>query len=285
VQASVVEIRTRGGGAGAGTIWRRDGVIVTNYHVVPRDRAEVTLATGQTLAGTVTARDRHNDLAVVAVEAHDLPAVAIGDARALRPGELVLAIGHPFGVRSALTIGVVHEAAPSGGLRFGPDSRRDLVQADVLLGPGNSGGPLTDARGTVVGINAMVHGGLALAVPSHLAERLVESPEGPPRLGVGVREVTLPPLQAALASQAGASAESAVLVLEVEPDGAAARAGVHLGDILLAIDGHPLADLPSLPEALAAQHDGEARLTLLRGTDVIATTAQPRRRGSVTRSN
>jgi serine protease Do len=278
VRAGVVEIRTRGGGAGAGTIWRADGVIVTNHHVVPRDRAQVTLADGRTLAGVVQARDPRNDLAVLSVEAHDLPAVTVGDPHALRTGELVLAVGHPFGVRGALTIGVVHQPLPAHGWQYGANGRRELVQADVLLGPGNSGGPLTDARGRVVGINAMVYGGLALAVPSHLAARLVDQPEGPPVLGVSVREVSLPPAQAARAGELDLAPDAAVLVLEVEAGSAADQAGILVGDVLLTLDGWPLAGVEALPAALAAHGPGEAWLRLLRGTTIRDFVVHPRSR-------
>jgi serine protease Do len=178
VRPSVVEVRLPGRGVGAGTIWSSDGTIVTNHHVVPGDRAEVRLADGRVFPAEVVARDPGNDLAVLRVPASDLPAAVIGDARGLRVGELVLAVGHPFGLRGAVSVGVVSEALPQG---TGPS--RELVRADVLLGPGNSGGPLTDGLGRVVGINAMVNGGLALAVPSHLVERLLARARAAPAQG------------------------------------------------------------------------------------------------------
>ena len=165
---SVVEMRA-GSGAGAGTIWRPDGLIVTNDHVVPFGRAEVRLADGRTTVGQVVARDPRNDLAVVQVGLGGLPTV---DVRrdAVRPGELVMAIGHPFGVRYAVALGIVATAA-----EIVQGFERPLLRAAVPIGPGNSGGPLVDAVGRVVGINAMVGGGLALAVPSALAEGLVRA--------------------------------------------------------------------------------------------------------------
>lgn len=165
---AVVEIRA-GSGIGAGTIWRPDGLIVTNHHVVPYGRAEIRLADGRTTIGAVLARDPRNDLAVMGVGLGGLAAV---NARPdpVRPGELVMAIGHPFGVRYAVALGIV---ATTAGLVTGFD--RPLIQADIPIGPGSSGGPLVDATGRVVGINAMVGGGLALAVPSELAERLVRA--------------------------------------------------------------------------------------------------------------
>jgi serine protease Do len=165
---SVVEVRA-GSGIGAGTIWQSDGLIVTNDHVVPYDRAEIGLADGRSAIGQIVARDSRNDLAVIGIGLNGLPAV---DARLIqvRPGELVMAIGHPFGVRYAVALGIV--SATMGAV---DGFERPLIRADVSIGPGNSGGPLVDALGQVVGINAMVGGGLALAVPSTLAEGLVRA--------------------------------------------------------------------------------------------------------------
>jgi serine protease Do len=168
VAPSVVEVQA-GHGVGAGTIWRSDGLIVTNDHVVPFGRAEIRLADGRTAIGQVVARDPGNDLAVIGVNLSGLLAV---DPRRdpVRPGELVMAIGHPFGVRHAVALGIVSTAA---GTVEGFE--RPLIRADVPIGPGNSGGPLVDALGRVVGINAMVGGGMALAVPAALAEGLVRA--------------------------------------------------------------------------------------------------------------
>lgn len=257
LRRSVVEVRPGGRGAGAGTIWRRDGAIVTNHHVAGGDHAEVILADGRSFRGTVTARDAENDLAVLSIPATNLPNVTIGDARTLRPGELVLAVGHPFGVKGTLTVGVVsnaHRPARRGGMG------RELVVADVRLGPGNSGGPLADAQGRVVGINAMVAGGLGLAVPSHLVERLLGA--GRPRLGVEVRDVELAPVQAAAAN----GARYGTLIAGVQPGSAAEAAGVTVGDILLAIDGRPTPNGEALADLLAARAGQLIRLTVLHGT-------------------
>ena len=137
VWASVVQVSTNGHGAGAGTIWRSDGVVVTNHHVAPGETATVTLADTRSYPARAIARDPANDLAVLKIDARDLPAVAVGDARALRPGEIVLAVGHPFGVKNAVTVGLVTEALRRG------ERGRELIQADVLLTLGGErlGGP------------------------------------------------------------------------------------------------------------------------------------------------
>lgn len=159
---------------GSGIIWGADGLIVTAAHVLlgggrASGTPAVRLGDGRVLRAAVLACDRHADLAVVHVDAHDLPAASIGDCERLRAGELVLAVGHPFGLVGAVVTGVVHAA--SG--RQAP-SESPWIQADLRLAPGHSGGPMADARGHVVGVNTMIAGGLALAVPSRIAGAVVE---------------------------------------------------------------------------------------------------------------
>jgi serine protease Do len=145
---------------GAGVIWHPDGLILTNAHVARGD-VSVVLSDGRAWPARLVARDPERDLAALVVDAYGLPAAVIGESRALRVGELVLAVGHPFGLARALSAGLVHAV----------DGR--VVQADLRLAPGNSGGPLADARGRVVGLNAMIVGGLAVAVPSEVARDFV----------------------------------------------------------------------------------------------------------------
>jgi serine protease Do len=139
-----------------------------------RAGALVVLPGGRRLPAALVAWDRHLDLAALRIEARDLPAATVGDPDRLRPGELVLAVGHPFGVPGAVVTGIVH-AAPARGR---PDGRR-WIQADLRLAPGNSGGPLADASGRVIGVNTMIAGGLALAVPSHVVQAFVMRSAGP----------------------------------------------------------------------------------------------------------
>lgn len=161
-----VEVRGRGRGVsrgasvGSGVIWHPDGLILTNAHVARGD-VSVALWDGRDYPARLVARDTGRDLAALVIHAADLPAAEIGDSSALRVGELVLAVGNPLGLVRALSAGLVHAAD------------RRLIQADLRLAPGNSGGPLADARGRVVGLNAMIVGGLAVAVPSREAQRFV----------------------------------------------------------------------------------------------------------------
>ena len=170
LRENTVELRSRGRASGSGVIWRSDGFIVTSAHVVggagpARPGAQVILADGRRFPAVLVAWDRELDLALLSVDAHDLPAAQVGDSDRLRAGELVLAVGHPFGLVGAVVTGVVH-AAPARGHHAGPR----WIQADLRLAPGNSGGPMADAGGRVVGVNAMIAGRLALAVPSRVVE-------------------------------------------------------------------------------------------------------------------
>jgi serine protease Do len=144
---------------GSGVVWAPERV-VTNAHVVARPRLMVRRADSASFDGLVVARDRHADLALLHVPGLGLPAADVGSADELRVGSLLVAVGHPFGVRGALTTGIVHAMGSIGR------GKRCWILGDLRLAPGNSGGPLADARGRVVGINAMIVGGLALAIPA-----------------------------------------------------------------------------------------------------------------------
>jgi serine protease Do len=171
VRRSLVEIKNGHGGVGAGTIWHPDGLIVTNAHVVGRRALKVALDDGRTLPARLLAHDAQLDLAALAVEATDLPTIELGRSKRLQPGQWVLALGHPWGVPGAATAGVVIGLGPHPE---GILPRRDLIQVNLPLRPGHSGGPLVDARGRLVGINAMMNGPeVGLAVPVHEAKRFL----------------------------------------------------------------------------------------------------------------
>jgi serine protease Do len=162
----------RGGHAGTGVVWHPDGLIVTNAHVATRGSYQVTLATGDQLEGEVIARDAKADLAAVAVPARGLHPAPLGEAAALRAGSLVLALGHPLGVANALALGIVHHVVrdASGDARW--------IAADIQLAPGNSGGPLVDATGRLVGINAMIVSGLGAAIPVDVVAKFLNTTVG-----------------------------------------------------------------------------------------------------------
>ena len=165
-RTSLVQVRNGSRRAGAGTIWHPDGLIVTNAHVVQGGPIGVTLPDGRTLPATVLASDPRQDLAALSVPATGLPAATIGDSRALRPGHWVTALGHPWGEAGVATAGVV---IATGARAPHMRSRREWIVVNLTLRPGNSGGPLIDARGRLVGVNTMMTGpevGMAIPVQS-----------------------------------------------------------------------------------------------------------------------
>lgn len=269
LRQSVVAVQNGSGGAGAGVIWSPDGLIVTNDHVVPGSHVQISLANGDRARGRVVGRDQENDLAAVQVDRDHLPAAPLGDATGLRPGQLVLAIGHPFGLRDALTLGIV-SALPE------PGEPRELIRADLTLGPGNSGGPLADAHGRVIGINAMVASpGIALAVPTHLVSAFLARAAGPtPWLGITAIPVVIPRHQ-----QRGFGASVGLLLTAIEAGSPAAAAGLQPGDVLVAFGDQPLRhpnDLQS--HLLQAGPDGDLALTVVRGGRRSALTVRVGRR-------
>jgi serine protease Do len=225
VRRSTVEIRTRRAReSGSGIIWNSACTVVTNAHVVRARALRVTLADGRQLDAEVIAHDPSRDLAALEVDRDDLPAADIGDSDALRPGEFVLAVGSPLGETGAAAAGVVRRRAVHG-----PHGRR-WIEADVRLAPGNSGGPLADAMGRVVGVNTMIASGLALAVPSKAVTRFLSGGRTP-QLGVAVQPAVV---------VSGRQESAALLVTNVAPGSAAARAGLALGDAIVGAGGHPL---------------------------------------------
>jgi len=247
----LVQAGTRGNGSGV--IWSADGVIVTNAHVARGSRASVQLWDGREFDASISLRDPRRDLAELRIEAANLPAAAAADSSRLRPGELAIAIGNPLGFVGALTTGVIHAVGPIRGL-----GSQSWVQANVRLAPGNSGGPLADAQGRVIGINSMVAGGLALAIPSNAVTQFLSAGALDGWLGVTVHPARIP--------RSGRRAEALGLVLlEVEPGSPAALASLLPGDILLGTEEKPFASLDDLAAALQGAGSRLLRLEFLRG--------------------
>ena len=250
LRRSTVQIRSRRRSQGSGIIASSDGVIVTNSHVADDSKLEVQLWDGSSYPASLKRRNPGRDLAVLQIPARAIIPVTLANSDELRVGELVIAVGNPFGFMGAVTTGVVHAIGQRPGL--GP---AQWIQADLQLAPGNSGGPLADARGRVVGINTMVVGGLGLAVPSNAVTRILAG--GAPRasLGVTVRPVRV---QVENATRFG------LAILEVSPGGAADSASLRAGDILVAIDGQALRSLDDLEAALDQVEPHLLRLQFLR---------------------
>ena len=251
LRRSTVQVHAgRERGSGSGVIWNQDGLIVTNAHVARTDRARVELWDGRAFNAEVTARNARRDLVSLRIPARALPAATPGDSSALRPGELVVAVGNPLGFIGALTTGVVHALGPLNGL-----GRQVWVQAAVRLAPGNSGGPLADAQGRVIGLNTMIAaGGLALAVPSNAVADFVRRGSSAVMLGVTVRPVLLENRRAI-----------GLLVLEVSTGGAADTASILIGDLLVGANGRPFRAVEDLSDAIDSAAAGVLKLQFIRG--------------------
>ena len=264
---SVALISSGDRGVGTGIVWRRDGVLVTNAHVVmygPRAlrQVSVTLQDGRQEAAVVVSADPQVDLAVLRVVNDHLPHVRVGDSRRLRVGQMVFALGNPWGERNVATAGVI-----SGlGEAYAADGRRiRVIRLDARLAPGNSGGPLLDAQGAVIGMNTLVVGGdMGVALPAHEIDALVrETFDRQVMLGVGVRPV---PLNDALRRQAADGQTTGLLVVEIRPGAPAAAAGVQSGDLLMTLNDMPLTGSRVLMRAMLEHGAGErVTLTLVRG--------------------
>ena len=232
---------------GSGVIWA-DRRVVTNAHVVGAGEPEIELWNGQKLPAQILKSDRRRDLAALQVDCGDASAVTPGDSEALRAGELLIAVGNPMGFLGAVSTGVFHHTGVLPGF-----SDTWLV-SDVRLAPGNSGGPLANARGEVVGINTMIASGLALSVPSKSVARfLAKAGSHRPGLGVVVRPVSL------------REGHLGLLVLEVVSQSAAERASLMVGDLLVGAAGKPIRSLDDFEDALQTAGDGRLEIEFRRG--------------------
>jgi serine protease Do len=253
LRRSTVLIHSGGRGNGSGVIWSSDGVIITNAHVLRSARLRVQLWDGREFDAAVHSRDVHRDLARLRVDATNLPAASHGDSSEVRVGELAIAIGNPLGFVGALTTGIIHSVGPIRGL-----GGQSWVQADLRLAPGNSGGPLADAHGRIIGINTMVAGRLALAIPSNAVASFLSAGSSDGWLGV-----TLHPVQVPRTNGRGKSL--GLLLIDVQPNSPAAHASLLPGDILLGTEGSPFTALEDLAAALQGSGARLLRLEFLRG--------------------
>jgi serine protease Do len=256
LRRSTVVIQSGGRGNGSGVIWSSDGSIITNAHVARGMRVKVQLWDGREFDATIASRDSRRDLTLLRIGAPNLPSVSVADSSQVRPGELAIAIGNPLGFVGALTTGVIHTVGPLRGL-----GSQSWVQADVRLAPGNSGGPLADARGRVIGINTMIAGRLALAIPSNVVRDFLSTGPSDAWLGVTVHPVRIPRRSAAGASVQGFG----LLLCEVEPHSPASSASLLPGDILLGTEEETFASLGDLAKTLQGNGLRLLRLEFLRG--------------------
>lgn len=253
LRRSTVLIHSGGRGAGSGVIWSSDGLVVTNAHVVRGSRVNVQLWDGREFEAAAGSRDPRRDLAQLRIDAENLPAASAADSSQLRPGELAIAIGNPMGFVGALATGVIHALGPLRGL-----GRQAWVQADVRLAPGNSGGPLANAHGRIVGINTMVAGRLALAIPSNAVGDFLSAGPANAWLGVTVDPALIP-------RPAGTGKTFGLVILEVEPGSPADLASLMPGDILLGTEENAFTAIEDLSGALQGNKPRVLHVEFLRG--------------------
>jgi len=280
------DLLSRGLTSGSGILLASDGWIVTNAHVVQGGRRirvqlnhEGVLSTGQNRArralfdAKLVVADRDTDLALLKIDATDLPTLELSDSSDLKQGQLVLAFGSPLGLDNSVSMGIVSSVARQPD----PDSPTIYVQTDAAINPGNSGGPLVDTRGRVVGINTLIltqsggNEGIGLAIPSNVVRSVYNQVRNEGhvhhhQIGVSARNIT-----PALASGLGLEREDGIVIEDVIPDGPAASAGLIPGDIILSVNNKPVQDIRQFALSLYPFAVGEnVTLQIQRGKQTIS---------------
>ena len=257
-------------GTGSGFIISADGRILTNAHVVDgADTVSVILKDGRKYQGKVLGKDPVTDVAVVKIEANNLPAVALGNSERLKPGEWAIAIGNPLGLDNTVTTGIISATGRSSSAITGdPDKRVSFIQTDAAINPGNSGGPLLNARGEVIGMNtAILQGtqGLGFAIPINTAQRISQQLIAKGKvehayLGIQMAELT-PELKQNINSDPNSGLtvdqDSGVLVIKVMPNSPAAKAGLRAGDVIHQIDGQAVKSANAVQQAVENSSVGQ----------------------------
>jgi S1-C subfamily serine protease len=274
IRPTVVNLRSgrgRGEGSGSGVLVTPDGFLLTNHHVVQgNDRVRVRLSDGTELTGRVVGADPWTDLALVQASSSGLPYAVLGDSGKLRVGQLVVAVGSPFGFESTVTAGVI--SALSRTLRSITGHLVDnVIQTDAALNPGNSGGPLVDSRGQVIGINTAIirpAQGICFAIPVNMAKHILPQLMQHGRvvrgyLGLHARTVPLPP---AVVRRLSLPAATGVEVMSVEADAPADQAGLEEEDVILSLADQTVANVDDLHKLLTQLPVGQAiTIAVLRG--------------------
>ena len=274
-------------GFGSGFILAEDGVIVTNAHVVAgADRVAVTLRDGREFEGEVVGADPVTDVAVIRIDATDLPTVEVGD-DGVRPGEWAIAIGNPLGLDNTVTAGIISATGRSSADIRIPDKQVNFIQTDAAINPGNSGGPLLNERGDVIGMNTAIIGGaqgLGFAIPirtvQDVANQLLTTGRVVhPYLGIRMVDVS-DRLKAQLEANPDApftvEVDAGVLIVDVEPNSPAAAGGLQPGDVIQSIDGTAIATGEAVQVMVRESRVGDRlTVTVQRDGETVETTVEP----------
>jgi len=259
----------REAGLGSGVIVSTDGYILTNNHVVDdATDVRVTLADRREFKGRVIGKDAKIDLAVVKIEANNLPVITVGNNAKLEVGDCVLAIGNPFGVGQTVTMGIISATGRAG---MGIEEYEDFIQTDAAINPGNSGGALVNDRGELVGINTAIlsggggNQGIGFAVPVNLARQVMDQIVTHGHVVRSYLGVSVQPVTPAIAKAMRLNGPDGALVSQVTPDSPAQRAGLQSGDVILEINGQPVNESNQLRMTVSMMSPGQdAKLKVLR---------------------
>jgi len=247
-------------GIGSGVIVTRDGYILTNNHVVEEaDELKVALTDGREFTAKVVGRDPKSDVAVIKIDAKDLPRLELADSDKIEIGDVVLAIGNPFGIGQSVTMGII---SATGRATLGLDYE-DFIQTDAAINPGNSGGALVDADGRLIGINTAIYSqsggyqGIGFAIPSNLAKDVMEELVQHGKVTRGYLGVFMQDLTPKLAKEFNIKDEVGVLVSDVVPKGPADKAGITEGDVIIQVNNKAVKDGRHLKLEIARIKPGE----------------------------
>lgn len=265
------QVRT---GLGSGVIVRADGYVLTNHHVIDgADEITIELLNRRSFSAKIIGSDPPSDLAVLKVEASDMPALALGNSDETRVGDIVLALGNPLGIGQTVTAGIISAKSRSTGLSDG--SFEDFLQTDAPINQGNSGGALVNTAGLLVGINSQilsptgVNIGIGFAVPVNMARNVMDQLISNGKVERGHLGIGIQPVTPEIAASVGLKETGGVIINEVRPNSAASSAGMRRGDVVVAFNGAPVVDGNALRNAIAGSKPGTAvKLTILReGTE------------------
>lgn len=248
-------------GSGSGVIVDKDGLILTNYHVIKEaDEIKVTLSTKKSYKGKVVGKDPKTDLAVVKIDAKDLPAIRFGNSDELKVGVRVIAVGNPFGLTQTVTTGIISAV---GRADVGIADYEDFIQTDAPINPGNSGGALVNIRGELIGINTAIismsggYQGIGFAIPSNMAKTVMDNLIKKGKIVRGWFGVNIQALTPELAQEFKVKGEEGVLIADVVSGSPAEEAGIERGDVVLEFDGKEVRDPAHLKNMVANTPPGK----------------------------